>query len=451
MNTSGEPPLSEDEQPSFWHAATLVGEDGGEYPQGGAWPSGDDGDGDRHTQAEAQLRSPDDADDPLSTEQTPATPPRTTFQHLKSFVGRTLHYTIVTPARLLCLVTLLGALSVIPMVQLAVLGYMLEISGRLARGERFRDSLILLPEAGRLGLAALAIYLWTLPIQLLGYYAYAAELIEPGNPRTFGLRTGAIVVVAIAFGHVTWALTRGGKLSHYLWPQPIRFLKNAWRPSFWSATSDRLWEFLVSLHAPRLLWLGFRGAIGSLAWIILPALILIGATRNGETGLAGFIGFVGLLMMGFVVMYLPMLQVQFAADNRLRSMFAWRTVRRNFRNAPIAFWLGTTATLVLAIPLYLLKIEATPREVVWLTSLVFVAFMLPAHLVTGWATRRALHREAGTRWWHRVVRWNFRLLTLPIVFFYLFIVYLSQLTSWDGLATWIQQHAFLVPVPYVGV
>lgn len=362
-----------------------------------------------------------------------------------------LHYLFVAPARLLCLILLLGILSVIPVLQLAVLGYFLDVSGRIARGVRFGDSLYLLPQAARIGMALAAIYLWTLPIQLLGYYAYAAELIQPGNPKAYQLRAGAMVLVGIGFLHLIWAWARGGKLSHYLWPAPVTFVKQIWRPNFWNSVADAFWRFLTSLQMPRLVWMGLRGAVGSLAWIVIPALILIAATRQGQTGLAGLVGFFGIMMMGAVVIYLPMLQVQFATDNRIQSMFACRRVRGAFRAAPIAFWLGTTATLLLAIPLYLLKIEATPKEVVWLTSAIFVVFMLPAHLITGWAMRRAQARQPGQRWWHQAIRWSFRLLTIPIAFIYLFFVYLSQLTSWDGLTTWLQQHAFLVPVPFVGV
>jgi hypothetical protein len=395
------------------------------------------------------LEEPSPAD--AAVHQESAFPRRSIRAKLGVGLRRTAHYTIVAPARLACLIALLGILSVVPILQLAVLGYLLEISARIARGGRFQDSLILLPQAGRIGMAVLAVYLWTLPIQLLAYYAYVAELIEPGNPRGASLRIGATAVALIALVHLTWAWVRGGSLKNYLWPQPLRFFRQAWRPSLWSNASDDLWRFLKSLRIPSLIWLGLRAAIGTIAWILLPALMLIGAIRNGETGLAGLVGAIGLLAMGFVVMYLPMLQVQFATDNRIRSIFAWRSVRHSFRAAPIAVWLGTACTLLLAIPLYLLKIEATPKEVVWLTSIVFIAFMLPAHLVIGWAQRRAINREPGGRLWHRGIRWTFRLLTLPVVFTYLFFVYLSQLTSWDGLATWIQQHAFLVPVPFVGV
>ena len=41
--------------------------------------------------------------------------------------------------------------------------------------------------------------------------------------------------------------------------------------------------------------------------------------------------------------------------------------------------------LLASIPLYLLKIEMIPREAAWLPSVVFVIFLAPARLLTGWA------------------------------------------------------------------
>jgi hypothetical protein len=378
------------------------------------------------------------------------TPKLSWFGKLRKFASATLHYCLIVPVRLTSLVVLLAVLSVVPILQFAVLGYLLELSARIARGKSLAESFQLLPQATRIGIAAAAIYLWTLPIQLLGYYAYLAELIEPGNPLAIRYRIGAFVVVALAFCHLGWAWLRGGNLMHYVWPQPIRFLTQIWRPRTWDLAMDRLWNFVVGLRIPSLVWLGFRGAVGALIWIAIPAVLLIATARNGETGLAAIIGTIGFLLMGWIVMYLPMLQVQFATDNRLRSMFAWRTIRQQFRNAPIAFWLGTSATLLFAIPLYLLKIEAIPKELVWLPAIFFVTLMLLAHVVTGWAMRRAINQEMGRRWWHALTRIVCRLLALPVVFGYLFFVYLSQLTSWDGLNTWLQQHAFMVPVPFTG-
>jgi hypothetical protein len=357
---------------------------------------------------------------------------------------------IVGPLRIASLLVLLGLLSVIPVAQLAALGYFFEVSGRLGRGGRWRDSLPLLEPAGRLGLALLAIFVVALPIRLVSYWSYTAELIAPGNPRAGQLQLAALGLVAVGGVWLAWAWIRGGRLRHYVWPQPVRFFREFWRPSTWATAADRLWNFCGLFQLPRLWWLGLRGAVATLIWISLPALLIIGATRDGETGLAGLVGVVGMAMMGFVVMYLPMLQAQFATENSWRAMFAWRRVRARFRVAPLAFWIATSLTLVLAVPLYLLKIEATPKEVVWLPAVFFIAFMLPAHWLTGWAIHRTEQREAGRRWWHKLPRVACRVLTVPIVLGYLLFVYVSQLTSWDGMATWFNQHAFLVPVPFVG-
>jgi hypothetical protein len=42
-----------------------------------------------------------------------------------------------------------------------------------------------------------------------------------------------------------------------------------------------------------------------------------------------------------------------------------------------------------------------------------------------------------------------RALMVPVVGVYVLFVYVSQYTSWDGLATWVQQHAILIPVPFL--
>lgn len=368
-----------------------------------------------------------------------------------SILKGTWHYLFVAPARLCCLIILLAFVSALPLLQLLSLGYLMEVTGRIGRGGRIRDSFPYLEQAGRAGMALLAIYLVSQPIRLVSYWSVTAELVSPGNPQTATLRAGAFALVVAGFLYLAWAWVRGGKLIHYLWPQPLRVLKEAWRPRTWTTAADRFWEFLASMRLPQMMWLGFRGSIGVLAWIIVPAAILIGATRNGQTGLAGLVGFIGFVLMGIVVMYLPMLQAQMSTENDLRAMFRIRNVRASFRSAPIAVWLATALTLLLAIPLYLLKIEAIPKEIVWLPSVFFVGLMLPAHVVAGWAWNRGISREVKPGLMRFTIRWVFRALTVPVVFFYLVIVYFSQLTSWDGLATWIQQHAFLVPVPFVGV
>ena len=67
-------------------------------------------------------------------------------------------------------------------------------------------------------------------------------------------------------------------------------------------------------------------------------------------------------------------------------------MRKRFRQAPWAFALTLFLTALFALPLYLLKIEMIPRETVWLPSLVFLAFIFPARVLTGWAYARAARR-----------------------------------------------------------
>jgi hypothetical protein len=160
------------------------------------------------------------------------------------------------------------------------------------------------------------------------------------------------------------------------------------------------------------------------------------------------VGLLGGLLLATVLLYLPFLQTRFAVENRFRAMFELSSIRRLFRRAPIAFWLALLVTLLFALPLYLLKIELTPREVAWLPSLVFVVFIFPARLLTGWAVARALRRETPR---HFLFRRGARLAAIPVVAIYTLIVYATQFLSWYGVYSLYEQHAFLVPVPVLGM
>jgi hypothetical protein len=46
-------------------------------------------------------------------------------------------------------------------------------------------------------------------------------------------------------------------------------------------------------------------------------------------------------------------------------------------------------------------------------------------------------------------RWAGRLSVIPIVIAYVFVVFLSQHLGWKGVTTLYEQHAFLLPVPFV--
>ena len=123
-------------------------------------------------------------------------------------------------------------------------------------------------------------------------------------------------------------------------------------------------------------------------------------------------------------------------------------VRACYRRAPWAFAFVFFLTLLFALPLFLLKIEMIPREAAWLPSLVFILFIFPARLLTGWAYALAKRRVEPRNWFFR---WTGRLAMLPTAAIYVGILFFTQYTAWEGVWSLYEQHAFLLPVPFVGM
>ncbi|MGE0755516.1 MAG: hypothetical protein AB7O38_00780 [Pirellulaceae bacterium] len=245
---------------------------------------------------------------------------------------------------------------------------------------------------------------------------------------------------------------------------PPAILWQAWRRGvWWTEARDASCEFLLGLRLPYYFWLGMRGFAGAVLWLSIPALMIIGMTKlpalvqdaganlrsvRFVSAVGGLSGFLGALGMAGVLLYLPFLQAHFASENRFRALFAVGEVRRLFQRAPVAFWFALFVTLLFATPLYLLKIEYTPRELLWLPNVVFVVFLFPARLIAGWALARARRREAP-RWW--LTRWAARLAAVPVVAAYVLILFFTQYVSWDGAWSLLEQHPFLLPAPFFGL
>lgn len=419
-----------------------------------------------------------DAPDPVLPPSALVSPPPTPGW-VRRWAGR-VGWTIQTGFDLAWWIILMAVITAIPIVQLLAYGYLLRVGGHLAGGGKLAGSIPHLRPAGRIGLAVTFLLVASVPSRLFAHYEAVASIIDPGGPQAIVMRMLAFAVGMAALAYLLWAWARGGRLRHYLWPEPKRMVRESWRPSFWNEAIDRLWQQTVALEIPSTFWLGCRGAIGTLVFLI-PAMMMMVVVREGETGLAGLAGVIYLVALGVLMQYLPLLQVHYANENRLRSLFSIGRIRDDFRHAPWAYFLALLMGLVVfPIPLYLLKIEATPREVVWLPCLVFVAFMLPARIAEGLAVRRARRlqtRRLQTRRrdvvpaavgvstpeparvserslaprgiWAAFSRWTCRSLNLAVVAVYLLFVSVSQYTSWDGIATWVQQHAVLIPVPFL--
>ena len=375
-----------------------------------------------------------------------------------------------------------AALAAIPILNLVSLGYLLEVAGRIARTGHFSAGFIGYRLAARAGTIAVCVTLAVLPLWFLSVAAHSAALIDPTSDITRAWNLGLYLATAAAAFHVVSAIYAGGRFRDFLWPlfqpvygplasigsffaggsiwdawswlPPVKLLGDLFRGEAYTKASEGVDQYLHRLRLPYYFWLGARGLVGTFLWLAIPStLIALGTHLAPPAG--GLIAFLGAVLMAIVLFYLPFLQVHFAAEDRFAAFWEIGAVRRQFYRAPWCFWLALTITLALSLPLYLLQIEVVPRDAAWLPALVYIAFILPAKFVLGWAlswgrvgepTEEGMEpkrdHDAFFLW-----IWSARGLMIPVVIFYTFFLYLSQYTSWNGSQTLFQQHAFMLPVP----
>lgn len=342
---------------------------------------------------------------------------------------------------------LVALCSVIPCLNFLSLGYLLHVSGAVARTGRLRDGFIGIRKASVIGSVAAGSWLVIWPARVVGGFGRDAEIIAAGSRAAMLWKAAAMVLIVLTSIHIIWACLRGGRWWHFLWPAPLKLHR-------WLKSADSLSQIgkvvqghVLGLRLPFYFWLGVRGFAGALAWLIVPAGILFAATRAPAGG-AVVLSLLGGLLLLLVVMHLPFLQAHLAQTGRFKAIFEIREVRRLFLRAPLAFWLALFITVLLAIPLYLLKIELTPRELAWLPALLFVLFILPARLLTGWAISRAQRRETPPHWfWRSIARFG----VLAVALAYALVVYAAPYLIWNGAWSLLEQHAFLVPAPLMAL
>jgi hypothetical protein len=345
---------------------------------------------------------------------------------------------------LLALVVGLSMLAALPVLQFLSLGYLLESSARVARVGKLRAGFIGVRPAARVGVVALGSWLSLVPAWLIGSMADSARLIDPGGPSARNWRVGLVVVALISAFHIACACARGGRVLHFLWPvgHPLWLVRRLRAGGLYLDVRDRLWLFVTSLRLPYYFRLGVLGFLGTLAWLIVPGALIAAGGRIPPVGILGAV------LLGVIVPFLPFLQARYAVEGNFKALFSRRAIRDRFRRAPWAFAFSLLVLLVASIPLYLLKIEMIPREAAWLPSVVFVIFLAPAHLLTGWAYARSGRRDQPRHWVLRLLGW---LAIIPAALLYVIVVFFSQYTSWGGVSSLFEQHAFLLPVPFVSM
>ena len=349
---------------------------------------------------------------------------------------------------LFALLTLWGVLAItasIPLVNFLAFGYLLEAEGRVARTGRFRDAFPSLSVMPRIGIAAVGITLWLAPLLLLASNASDARLIATGSATDQNLHT-LLVVLAVVIGlNLVFALSRGVTIGCFFLPiQNVRwclahFRRGAWL-THWADNSRQFWQ---SLPLKRYFWLGARGLVGALAWLLIPTALFAAASE--PTGGAFLVTVLGGVLLLPVLAWVPFLQARFACENRLSGMFAWREIRREFRSAPLCWLLALVMTYVLALPLYLFKVVLLPEDAMWGVTPVFLASIFPSKILTGWAYHQATVRDRPA-WWG--FRWLSRGLIIPLLAAFIFVLFFTQFIGEHGKGVLFEHHALLLPVPF---
>ncbi len=383
----------------------------------------------------------------------------------------------------------------IPILQFLSFGYLLEVSGRLARGDSVKSAMVGVSKAFKIGCVLLGTWLLLIPIRFFSdSFWYEASLIAPDSLQARLMRVLQLAFIVVTLAQIAGAWVCGGKLRYFFWPlfAPFSFavwafrkalgsritrpilsflfkwispnlvndLCNAQPPSDWFVPAilwkklrsgkfyvemrDGLWDFVFTLNLWHYFKLGFFGFLGTAIWLFMPTMLLIGATQL--TGVGSLIcSVLGVIVAVPVFVVLLFLQTHFARDGRFSSFFQPRLVLAVFRRAPLAHVAALLLTLVFALPLFFAKIEPIPTELMWTLSVLFVLFSWPSRIFVGLAYRRGIKKTSTGRWWMRLPQMA---LAIPIAGIFVVILSLTRYISWHGAFSMIENHVFLLPAPF---
>lgn len=372
----------------------------------------------------------------------------TLVEEPRGVIGRVVDFfawCVRTAFGIVSLIAFLAFLAAVPGLNFYVLGYLLEVEGRLARSGRLRDAFPLVDLAPRLGSIALGVYLWTVPIRLLASVAADAHLVDPGSAADRNLSFALVAFSVVVAVHLCLALARGGSLTCFVRPiKNVRWLIARWQEgNYWQTAERAITEFVAGLRLKHHFWLGLRGFVSAMAWLAIPTALL--ASSRKTTGAAFFVVVFGGILLMFVLSWVPFLQAHFAAENRLRAMFELRKVRQLYKHAPFSWLITLLLTLTLSLPMYLFKVVLPPQDALWMETIVFIVTIYPLKVITGWAYHRAVARERQAFF---LFRGFTRLVTVPLLTLYVFLLFFTQFIGQHGKGVLFEHHTFLLPVPF---
>ena len=345
------------------------------------------------------------------------------------------------------LFALLAFLAAIPIVNFLALGYLLDAEGRVARTGKLRYAMPLLPLAPKLGGIALGTWCWWWVVRLVSDAASDAALIAPGSGVAIAWRTFLTVLTVGVSIHLVLAIARGGRLRLFFWPTPLNGLwlwKQLQRGDYADRAGSAVKEFIAALRLRHHFWLGLRGFAGAFAWLFVPTVLFAALNDTSKPGQV-VLTLIGGFMLAMTLNWEPFLQARFAAENRLSAMLELGTIRELFRRAPIVWLLAIVVLYALALPLYLFKLFEVPQDMGWMLTPIFIVSIYPAKILIGWAYFRAVKKQR--RGWF-IVRWGCHMALLPLLGFYVFLLFFTPAVGAAGRAILFQHHAVLLPWPF---
>lgn len=342
------------------------------------------------------------------------------------------------------LTLLLAVAAAVPLVNFWVLGYLLDVEGRVARSGKIRASFPLLGLAPKFGSIVLGVWLCVLPLRLLAGAAADAELIDPGGAG--GWKFLLFVAKWSMTLHLCLALARGGSLSCFFRPiKNIRWLLARWRDhDYWNRASTAIGQFLSGLNARPYYSAGWRGYLGTAAWLFIPS-ALYGSLHDPDKPAQVLVMLTGGVGLWLTLMWAPLLQTRFAAENRVLAFGELRTVRELFRRAPFAWLFAIVLTYLLALPMYLFKVVSPPQDAMWFITIIFVVTIFPTKVALGWAYGRSIRRTERAWWPWRLLC---KIVLGILVAIYVFILFFTPAIGEHGRRVLFEHHTLLLPVPF---
>ncbi len=344
------------------------------------------------------------------------------------------------------LTLLLAVSAAVPLVNFWTLGYLLDVEGRVARSGKIRASFPLLGLAPRFGSIVLGTWLCLLPLRFLSSAAADAQLIDPHGATAGRWQTGSTLVIWLMTAHICFALARGGSLICFIRPiKNVRWLVARWRDhDYWNRAATAIGQFVGGLNARAYYSQGWRGFLGTLGWLFVPSALYVSLRAPSKPGqvVVTLIGGFGLWL---TLMWAPLIQARFAAENRLGAFLELRTAREMFRRSPFAWLLAIVLTYLLALPLYLFKALSPPDDAMWFITIIFIVTIFPSKVALGWAYGRSMKRT-DRAWWPW--RWLCKTLLLVLMAIYVFLLFLTPTIGEHGRRVIFEHHALLLPVPF---